>query len=110
MRLHPRASPRRSCARVAAFAPSRRTPPRTTSGWTAAATTAASRGDELGRGAALAVADVFEALTADRPYRARCPREALEIMRRDAGEHLCPDAFAALTSGCSSAAPESLAA
>ena len=35
---------------------------------------------------ALAVADVFEALTADRPYRApMAPEAALEIMRRDSG-------------------------
>jgi putative nucleotidyltransferase with HDIG domain len=38
----------------------------------------------------LAVADVYEALTADRPYRAPLTREAaLEIMGRDRGTRLC---------------------
>jgi HD-GYP domain-containing protein (c-di-GMP phosphodiesterase class II) len=46
---------------------------------------------------ALAVADVYEALTADRPYRdGMAPEQALEIMRRDAGQHLCGDTLAAL--------------
>ena len=46
---------------------------------------------------ALAVADVCEALSADRPYRpALAPDEVLAIMRRDAGRALCPTAFAAL--------------
>lgn len=45
----------------------------------------------------LAVADVAEALSADRPYRpALSPDEVLEIMHRDAGRALDPDAFAAL--------------
>jgi putative nucleotidyltransferase with HDIG domain len=45
----------------------------------------------------LAVADVCDALSAERPYRAAMPRErVLEIMRRDAGPALCPDSFAAL--------------
>ncbi len=45
----------------------------------------------------LAVADVFEALTADRPYRGPLPvEEALAIMRRDVGTAFCPQAFAAL--------------
>jgi HD-GYP domain-containing protein (c-di-GMP phosphodiesterase class II) len=45
----------------------------------------------------LAVADVFEALTADRPYRdALSADEALEIMRRDVGAAFCSSAFAAL--------------
>ena len=35
------------------------------------------------------MADVFEALTADRPYRAAMSvDQALELMRRDAGDHL----------------------
>ena len=63
------------------------------------------RGYHLGLGAdqlspaarALAVADVCEALSADRPYRpALAPDEVLAIMRRDAGRALCPTAFAAL--------------
>jgi HD-GYP domain-containing protein (c-di-GMP phosphodiesterase class II) len=53
---------------------------------------------------ALAVADVFEALTADRPYRAPlAPEAALEIMRRDVGEHLCPTMLEALEDGLSDA-------
>jgi putative nucleotidyltransferase with HDIG domain len=45
----------------------------------------------------LAVADVYEALVSDRPYRrAYPPREALELMRRDVPARLDPDAFAAL--------------
>ena len=45
----------------------------------------------------LAVADVYEALTADRPYRpAYTPRDALELMRTDVPQRLDPDAFAAL--------------
>ncbi len=45
----------------------------------------------------LAVADIAEALGADRPYRAAlAPDEVLAIMRRDAGTALCPEAFAAL--------------
>ena len=42
----------------------------------------------------LAVADVFEALTADRPYRAGMPVEkALGILHGDAGSALCPVAL-----------------
>lgn len=45
----------------------------------------------------LAVADVYEALTAARPYREGLPREtALEMMQRDAGKHLCPVCLEAL--------------
>jgi HD-GYP domain-containing protein (c-di-GMP phosphodiesterase class II) len=45
----------------------------------------------------LAVADVCDALSAERPYRAAMPREAvLRIMRGDAGPALCPESFAAL--------------
>jgi putative nucleotidyltransferase with HDIG domain len=45
----------------------------------------------------LAVADVFEALTAARPYRDGLPREkALALMQRDAGQHLCPVCIEAL--------------
>jgi HD-GYP domain-containing protein (c-di-GMP phosphodiesterase class II) len=55
-------------------------------------------GDAVSRNArVLAVADVFEALTAERPYRARLPTgEALAIMRRDVGTAFCADAFSAL--------------
>jgi len=45
----------------------------------------------------LAVADVYEALISDRPYRAAYPwHEALELMRPDVPERLDPRAFAAL--------------
>ncbi len=45
----------------------------------------------------LAVADVYEALSAKRPYRDELPREkVLEIMGRDTGTGLCPEIFAAL--------------
>ncbi len=46
----------------------------------------------------VAVADVWEALSADRPYRAAIPKErALAIMREETGDHLAADAVAALT-------------
>ena len=45
----------------------------------------------------LAVADVAEALSADRPYRGPLPcDEVLAIMRRDVGTHFDATAFAAL--------------
>ncbi|HEU0014276.1 MAG TPA: HD domain-containing phosphohydrolase [Longimicrobium sp.] len=45
----------------------------------------------------LVVADVCDALSAERPYRAALPRErVLEIMRADAGPALCPECFGAL--------------
>jgi putative nucleotidyltransferase with HDIG domain len=45
----------------------------------------------------LAVADVFEALTSERPYRGALSRgEALAHVRGEAGLGLCPDAVAAL--------------
>ncbi len=45
----------------------------------------------------VAVADVFEALTADRPYRAAMSRQqALGIMRAQSGEHLAGDVIEAL--------------
>jgi HD-GYP domain-containing protein (c-di-GMP phosphodiesterase class II) len=48
----------------------------------------------------LAVADVFEALTADRPYRDGMPvDQALEIMQRDAGTALCAETLRALERG-----------
>jgi putative nucleotidyltransferase with HDIG domain len=56
------------------------------------------RGDTLDRPTRiLAVADVFEALTADRPYRpALSDADALAIVRQDAGRTLCPETAAAL--------------
>jgi putative nucleotidyltransferase with HDIG domain len=45
----------------------------------------------------LTVADIFEALSAARPYRPAVPQEqVLEIMRRDANVAICPMAFSAL--------------
>jgi len=45
----------------------------------------------------LALADVYEALVADRPYRAAYPWDAaLELIRADVPARLDPDAFAAL--------------
>jgi len=45
----------------------------------------------------LAVADVYEALVSDRPYRAAYPADtALDVMRPDVPRRLDPDAFAAL--------------
>ncbi len=48
---------------------------------------------------ALAVADVCEALSADRPYRAAMPWEqVLGILRSEAGKGLCPESVEALAS------------
>lgn len=45
----------------------------------------------------VAVADVYEALTADRPYREAWSQErAMEVMRRSAGSHLASDIIDAL--------------
>jgi putative nucleotidyltransferase with HDIG domain len=45
----------------------------------------------------LAVADVYDALSAARPYREALPHErVMAIMRADAGPGTCPDCFAAL--------------
>jgi HD-GYP domain-containing protein (c-di-GMP phosphodiesterase class II) len=45
----------------------------------------------------LCVADQFEALTADRPYRrAMSQAEALNVLRQDAGSGLCPNILAGL--------------
>ena len=45
----------------------------------------------------LTVADIYDALTSDRPYRRASTREeALEIMRRDVGSALCRRAFTGL--------------
>ena len=47
----------------------------------------------------LAVADVYEALVSDRPYRAAfSPRDALELMSADVPSGLDPEVFAALKS------------
>jgi HD-GYP domain-containing protein (c-di-GMP phosphodiesterase class II) len=53
----------------------------------------------------LAVADVAEALSADRPYRsAMAPDEVLALMREEVGSHFCPVAYEALE-GAMSARP-----
>ncbi|MCA1594981.1 MAG: HD domain-containing protein [Chloroflexi bacterium] len=45
----------------------------------------------------LAVADIYDALSADRPYRAALPwAEVQRIIRQDTGTRLCADAFAGL--------------
>ncbi|MCB0872139.1 MAG: HD domain-containing protein [Thermoleophilia bacterium] len=61
------------------------------------------REDEIVRDARiLAAADVFDALTADRPYRDGMPVDvALGIMRAEVGSALCPEAFAALEASLS---------
>jgi HD-GYP domain-containing protein (c-di-GMP phosphodiesterase class II) len=53
---------------------------------------------ELSIGARIvAVADVYEAITADRPYRPAMPTEAaLDVLDAEAGEHLAADVVAAL--------------
>lgn len=58
-------------------------------------------GDDLPRDARiLAVADVFEAMHADRPYRAGMPVERiLDIMRGEIGSAFCGDCVTALETG-----------
>jgi HD-GYP domain-containing protein (c-di-GMP phosphodiesterase class II) len=47
----------------------------------------------------LAVADICEALSAERPYRKALPREeVLKIMQKQVGTGLCPMAFEVLES------------
>jgi HD domain len=47
----------------------------------------------------IAVADTFDALTSNRPYRAGCRHQkALDILRKEAGKQLDPDAVAAFLS------------
>lgn len=57
------------------------------------------RGEDLDLPARiLCVADMYEALTANRPYRAGLGREtALKIIREGSGKHVCPVAAEALT-------------
>jgi HD-GYP domain-containing protein (c-di-GMP phosphodiesterase class II) len=68
-------------------------------------------GERLSRPArVLAVADVYEALTAERPYRAALPAaEALGIVRAQRGTGLCPDAVDALEVAVGGAELESAA-
>jgi len=59
----------------------------------------------------LAVADVFDALVSDRPYRAGMPIEqALAIIRSDAGSKLCPECAEQLVELAPSLAPARVAA
>jgi putative nucleotidyltransferase with HDIG domain len=55
------------------------------------------RGEEIPLGARIiAVADTFDALTSDRPYRsAHSHKDALDVLRAEAGTQLDPDAVAA---------------
>ena len=54
----------------------------------------------------LAVADVYDALSASRPYREALPHErVMEIMRAGAGPGTCPECFAALCVAVDGAAP-----
>lgn len=57
------------------------------------------RGEELDMPSRiLCVADIYEALTANRPYRAGLTRDAaLQIIRSGGGKHLCPVAIEGLT-------------
>jgi HD-GYP domain-containing protein (c-di-GMP phosphodiesterase class II) len=59
------------------------------------------RGEAIPRGGrVLAVADMFEALTADRPYRPAMPEEtALKILEKERGVGLDPDCLDGLISG-----------
>jgi putative nucleotidyltransferase with HDIG domain len=54
-------------------------------------------GDEIPLGArVIAVADTFDALTSNRPYRSGCRHQkALDILRKEAGTQLDPDAVGA---------------
>jgi putative nucleotidyltransferase with HDIG domain len=58
------------------------------------------RGDEIPLGArVIAVADTFDALTSERPYRsARRHKEALEVLRAESGTQLDPEVVAAFLS------------
>ena len=61
------------------------------------------RGDELDKPSrAMVVADIYEALTADRPYRAGMPVEkALAILEQERGDKLDGDAIDALAEAVS---------
>jgi HD-GYP domain-containing protein (c-di-GMP phosphodiesterase class II) len=64
-------------------------------------------GEAIPRGARiLAVADTFDALTSDRPYRAGMSVEqALRILRQGAGEQWDPEIVEALVTHCHGAEP-----
>ena len=94
-----RCTPARSSAASAPCPISPRSPRRITSGSTAPAIRSASTDVEISRETRIITAcDYYDALTADRPYRAALPQaEALEIMRAEVGTALDPDCFAALS-------------
>ena len=59
----------------------------------------------------LAVADIYEALTADRPYRPPLPpEEALGIIARDVPDKLDPDVLGGLEAHLAGPAPRPLTA
>ena len=90
--------PRRSCRASARSAILLRSPARITSGWTARAIPVASAGDQIClETRIITTADIFDALTADRPYRAAMPvTKALAIMSEMVGTQIDADCFAAL--------------
>jgi putative two-component system response regulator len=61
----------------------------------------AMAGDEIPlEGRIAAVADVFDALVTDRPYRAALqPEEALDVIRSERGRHFAPDVLDAFLRG-----------
>jgi len=78
------------------------------SGWTGGATRRGSKGEVLClETRILTVADVFDALSADRPYRAAMPvAQALAILERDSGTAFDPDCVEALKRGLARLASE----
>ena len=76
----------------------RRSPPRTTSGSTAAAIRAACAPTQISlETRIITVADIFDAITADRPYRAAVPvPQTLETMAGMVGTAVDPLCFEAL--------------
>ena len=68
--------------------------PRTTSGSTAAAIRAAWTARDRGETRIITVCDFYDALTADRPYRAAMPvDQALSVMAKSIGAALDPECF-----------------
>ena len=65
--------------------------------WDGAGYPSMIKGDEIPLGARIiAVADTFDAITSDRPYRKALPeKEALKIIKKNQGSQFCPDCSAA---------------
>jgi hypothetical protein len=82
----------------ARLANSPRSPARIMSGWTAKAIPVASRETRSAwTPRIITTGDIFDVLTADRPYRAAMPvTKALAIMAEMIGTQIDPDCFAAL--------------